>query len=357
MDTEKTPVSIGQDRLVSKEQISKHPTQGGPTLSNDSLDSPLESAPPSPDIAAVPRSTSNSSLPSSLHLSPTPPQVDPVSISSFTTAQDVNLSLPSTPPTLPTTSSNPLDSPPISPRSYASKSIGRHLVTSGTEFEPIELEIAQGGESNEQVIEELSGIVPGGEAKEDYGVGEAIEQVEGKETNEEESINVNDEGSAIGGLEQDTMKELTINAAPNRVAQETLPTPPRQRLTTTDSSPTISTSLPPRHSISRPLAQSSSSFFYRLGLTSAPTAPPTASYLLGGLSIPGASLIAHSTNERHSVIAKRERLSRNLGVMGGTGYVMEWIRKGDEFDEEIGEDTQVWDVDVGWSSSPVIELH
>lgn len=228
---------------------------------------------------------------------------------------------------------------------------------SGTEFEPIELGIVEGEAVNEQVSEELSAIAPRGEVEEDYGVEEASEQVEGKEENEEESINVNDEGSAIGGSEQDTSMELTINTEPNRVAQETLPTPPRQCLPTTDSSPVISTSLPPRYSISRPPAQSSSSFFYRLGLASAPTAPPTASYLLGGLSIPGASLIAHSTNKRHSVIAKRERLSRNLGVMGGKGYVMEWIRKGDEFDEEIGEDTQIWDIDVGWSSSSVIELH
>ena len=189
-------------------------------------------------------------------------------------------------------------------------------------------------------------------------LGESVRGDEGEAASQGGSINADDEEtSSSRQAEQELNDQLSDRTESTQAVEESpLSSPPHQILAETTPSTSSSTSHPPLSTRSRPPAQSSSSIFYRLGLTSAPTAPPTASYLLGGLSIPGASILAHS-HKRHSIVAKRERLSRNLGVMGGKGYVMEWIRKGDEFDEEIGEDTQIWDIDVGHPHSSVNKLY
>lgn len=94
------------------------------------------------------------------------------------------------------------------------------------------------------------------------------------------------------------------------------------------------------------------SILYRLGLVSSPSSTtPSRSYLLGGLSIPGASILARSHPHRPpspvSSEPKKERLSRTPSAMSGRGYVLEWVRRGDELDEEIKPETQIWNIDVG----------
>ena len=250
------------------------------------------------------------------------------------------------------------ESPPISPGSDATRSIGRHLVISGTEFEPIELESAKGEEVLEREIEAIGRDRAGAIDEGKKGLGGLVEGEETEKASQGGSINADDEETSFSRqTEQKPSDQLLNRTESTQTAEESAPnSPPHRCLSETTPSTASTTSHPPLSTRSRPTAQSSSSILYRLGLASAPSAPPTASYLLGGLSIPGGSILAHS-HKRHSILAKKERLSRHLGVMSGKGYVMEWIKKGDEFDEEIGEDTQTWDIDVGYSISLHSELY
>ncbi|GAA5963101.1 hypothetical protein JCM3765_001770 [Sporobolomyces pararoseus] len=230
---------------------------------------------------------------------------------------------------------------------YASRSIGRHLIISGTEFEPIRdtEEAAPGVEKPGQSEGHIRTVEVRCEAGEE-------ETKEKNEKSEEEDSKSNEKTTDTSPEESSTapVQETTSPTSDVQMGEpyEEMPALPASTFDpSASSSPPASISEQSRP----PPTRSQGSILYRLGLISPSSASTTSprSYLLGGLSIPGASILAHSHPRRPpSPLAselKPDRLSRVPTVMSGKGYVMEWIKKGDELDEDIKEDTQIWDID------------
>lgn len=269
-------------------------------------------------------------------------------------------------PSIPTLSSTeeaqqPPGTPTLrSPESYATRSIGRHMVISGAEFEPVRIQEEPGDEAiaereeaiveGEEELREPDSLVPSGR--------ESVMRpgLERSEASEGEGESIELEPEMADSVDQSPAPSRRRSPTPG-LLETTLDSTSPPRVDAVDSVPPTSLQvLSPLNLDSssptepEPKKTSQGSLLYRLGLTSSPqsnSAPR--SYLLGGLSIPGASILAQSHPRRPEsppAEPKRERLSRNPGPMGSRAYVLEWIRKGDELDEEIGEDTQVWDIDV-----------
>jgi hypothetical protein len=222
-------------------------------------------------------------------------------------------------------------------------------VISGTEFEPIQ--------SEERSTIEVD--IGNSEEMQD----EAGREVLGSGIQTEESMDVRREEEKLEelALQEDPGEgrtlEITVTGEqkPHSKVEEDLST---ESTETTSATPILESSISPSPTPSAPNYPQTSpaapqrSILYRLGLVSSPsttTASSSRSYLLGGLSIPGASILAHSHPRPPSPAStdmRADRLSRVPSVMSGKGYIMDWIRKGDELDEEIKEDTQIWDIDV-----------
>ncbi|GAA5980703.1 hypothetical protein JCM5350_006358 [Sporobolomyces pararoseus] len=244
---------------------------------------------------------------------------------------------------------NILDSPLASVEGYATRSIGRHLVISGTEFEPIrgteeaalESETLEGSNGFKGITNEE------GKSQEDASKEKSEKSEQGEEAESNEEAKVTSPEEPYPATAKDTT--TTTSNLPVAVRAEELPAGPTSSLEPS----TSSTALPSISGPSRPPPSSAQgSILYRLGLfspSSAGTTSSSRSYLLGGLSIPGASILAHSHPRRTpsppALDFKPERMSRVPSVMKGKGYVLEWIKNGDEFDEAIKEDLQIWDID------------
>lgn len=217
------------------------------------------------------------------------------------------------------------------PREYATKSIGRHLVISGTEFEPVDATKA----SRKSTAGEATML-----ERDMPRVGVTSEPVQ-----DTAPLHTSD-GAAEEG--EETKNELGPTLIPTR--DDELPTLQR---------PTIQSVTPIEElgdaAIPPSSAQSHLSIFYRLGLTPrspSTTVPSQSTYLLGGLSIPGASILARSHPQRSPSSSSgptapvKPRMSRAPGTMSASAYVFQWIKHGDEVDDEIRDDTQVWMIDV-----------
>ncbi|GAA5867687.1 hypothetical protein JCM1840_006657 [Sporobolomyces johnsonii] len=264
---------------------------------------------------------------------------------------------------------------------YATRSIGRHVVVSGIEFEPADWLSTPEGEE-EPLIAELLGaeqpavVVGDGEHSVVVGAAEPLVEAavgartagDGEEPETKELLETDAPASVCdeepieevepfasteegGELESPSgVAEVVDEALPYMSsdvgATTTSPSEANDDLPNLPSLPLAASSLPSTH----PSAEPASSFFH-LGLGSISASSPSQTYVLGGLSVPGASILAAS----HSQLStpKKARLERKSATMADKGFVLEWIRKGDELDEEIGEETQVWEVESGpaWKSA------
>ncbi|GAA5928559.1 uncharacterized protein JCM15063_003910 [Sporobolomyces koalae] len=200
---------------------------------------------------------------------------------------------------------------------YAIASIRRQLIVSGTEFEPVR------GDSTQEQIPPL------------------------READQSETKR-NDK---LGQLEQAASTVLLAEAAPDDQTNESQPVSRNssamsnlRALTGRTESPSVSTG-----SSLRPQSVSHGSIFYRLGLSMIPSSSslPSSRILLGSLSIPGASILAHSHRPRPVTPTERpELLSRNPVTMTSDAFVLDWIQKGDKLDESIQDET-IWHIDSG----------
>ncbi|GAA6012264.1 hypothetical protein JCM11491_007076 [Sporobolomyces phaffii] len=299
---------------------------------------------------------------------PTPPGLPSIQAQQSSGALPTSSAPPFTPSaSLPVEPENP-ESPARSPRSpsaspsrsvrgyaeapeilvpYATRSIGRHLVISGAEFEPIEVERERGNEGTGKIDDPQAseGSVDEGGLIVEAEIPELTRQndeetlgpqfvgaTEGVAT-QERFQGSSDSPSSLRAIDQDSTSSFKTETRPSVIAAGS-----------TDS-PVACLAAPRPH---RATSSSQGSLLYRLGFASSPSSAVSRSYVLGGLSIPGASILAHSHPRRPPsppLELKRPRMSRSLGVMSGRGYVMEWIRQGDELDDEIKEETQIWEID------------
>ncbi|GAA5953085.1 hypothetical protein JCM21900_005062 [Sporobolomyces salmonicolor] len=258
---------------------------------------------------------------------------------------------------------------------YATGSIGRHVVVSGIEFEPNYWPSTPEGEQ-EPFIAELLGaeqpavVIGGGEHSAPVGAVEPLlvadvgartvgagEEPEMRELLEAETpASVRDEDPIEEVEPYESTEEDVVLESASEVAEmldEALPFTSNDAgaTTITPSQADVDLPNPPLLPITAPFphpthpsSASASSFFY-LGLGSSSPSSHSPTYVFGGLSVAGASILAAA----HSQLStpKKARLDKIMATMSDKGFVLEWVRKGDELDEEIGEATQVWEVESG----------
>ncbi|TNY23505.1 hypothetical protein DMC30DRAFT_347374 [Rhodotorula diobovata] len=230
------------------------------------------------------------------------------------------------------------------PAEYATRSIGRHLVMSGTEFEPT---------WSEEGADAVTGAVAVAGQDGETRRPRAMERVE-------ESDEVKAEGAVIpGDAEGDQAPDAKLarddsdaGHGDSSCAALSAPTLPPVR---------AASPLPP----SRP-APPSGSFLFRLGLVPSSTSSAFSLLLpaLGRTPIPGASILAAtaappSSQHAHARRAPLPRLTstrRAVAPSGAEGkaLLLRWVEEGDALDEEVGDGEggdgaggQRWDIDAG----------
>ncbi|GAA5906105.1 hypothetical protein JCM6882_003560 [Rhodosporidiobolus microsporus] len=319
----------------------------------------LPSTPPEP----VPFAAAASPPPSS------PPQLPP---------RGIEPTAPSTPPppSPPTSNNNPapgndlLDPEPASP--YPTRSIGRHVVVSGIEFEPI----PGTPRAEEEGFDYSSGAGGGGKAGGAAG-GERELSVEELLRREEEGAFEVRRSSGAALEEGETANEEKQPEEDGLLSLPSMPPPNDTSVPAASSAASPVPTLPLPHSApSRPL-QASGSILFRLGLTSSPSSSSLSFPLAlplslplprtGRSTIPGATVLA-ATGAAPPSPPRKKRLPRaedgagrglgKMGAGGGKDALVRWIEMGDELDEEVreGEEgVQVWDVEAGPSWRPLSE--
>ncbi|BGP15849.1 hypothetical protein JCM10213v2_003838 [Rhodosporidiobolus nylandii] len=234
------------------------------------------------------------------------------------------------------------------PAHYPTRSIGRHVVVSGIEFEPIP--------GTPQVEED--GFAFG-------GVGEP--SVEELLKQEETARRLSGKAESVG---REQVEDGEADEQPPSQREEgDLPNPPSPPLAPVEDprplsrAPTPIASLPPSPS-PRP-APVSGSFLFRLGLSAPSSAFSLSLPLPGRQTIPGASVLAAtSASPTAGLRGGKKRLPRYEGkpLEGGKERTLRWVREGDELDDKVVEEqeageagVQVWDVEAGPSWRPPSE--
>ncbi|GAA6012931.1 hypothetical protein JCM10207_008383 [Rhodosporidiobolus poonsookiae] len=329
-----TPPSLAHDEPVKVVTPEEEPLVASPEAQSPAQLRPL-SLPPPPKfcIPALPATVHGSPvLADSFDMPTTPPSPAPEAAC--------------TPPPLAPPSPSLVGSDPDAElAAYATRSIGRHVVVSGIEFEPIPgtptEEIEEGGEGGELSVEELLRL-------EEAAVG----RERGLETVKEEQSPREEQGEPVNL--QDGGDDGLLNRRPSSPA-------PR--------------SAPPAVSIAPAPAGVSASFLFRLGLASTPSASGFSLSLPlplpGRPTLPGGSVLAATSAPSSPPRKKRlPRLDerRPGGVVGGDGReaVLRWVEEGDEMDEKVEEEQreredgregkwQVWDIETGPAWRPALE--
>ncbi|GAA5861055.1 hypothetical protein JCM8547_008020 [Rhodosporidiobolus lusitaniae] len=295
---------------------------------------------------------------------------------------------PSTPsalsPHLSTANDLTAPSPPSTP-SYPTRSIGRHVVVSGIEFEPI---------PGTPVVEQRSpswnrdSEKEGGRAEEEELTVEEMVRRENLVWEEAEREEEEAKRRAAAEADEGYAKEEAESGQEKVKINRTSTVSPADDLLTRASNVPIAS--PPSSLAAAPVQPPrtppppssrpppvSGSFLFRLGLTSSPSsssAPGGFSLtlpLLGGsgrTTVPGGTILAQ-TGAEPSTPPRKKRLPRldspggkGAGGEGGVELVMKWVGEGDELDEQVLEEqekgggtTQVWDIEAGPAWKPLSE--
>ncbi|GAA5825738.1 hypothetical protein JCM11251_000354 [Rhodosporidiobolus azoricus] len=259
-------------------------------------------------------------------------------------------------------------SEPASP--YPTRSIGRHVVVSGTEFEPIPGTAA--AEEDEPIYS-----CEAGEAE--LSVEELLRRKEEEAFRKRRSSRDVGLADADAVQDQETAEEAKQQEEDGLLSlPSTSPSASHSPLTAPAAdfrppSPTVTPAEPLRS------PQATGSVLFRLGLTSSPSSTyPSLAFPLslplprpGRLIVPGATILAATGAAPHSPARKkrlprpedavgigRTRLGAVAGAEGGKEKVLRWVIEGDELDEEVregGEGVQVWDVEAGPAWKPLLE--
>ncbi|GAA5970913.1 hypothetical protein JCM11641_004506 [Rhodosporidiobolus odoratus] len=220
----------------------------------------------------------------------------------------------------PPTTTSPSLAPPAMPvhedsASYPIRSIGRHVVVSGIEFEPIP------GTPTEEMDEkdvELS-------------VDELLRREEQatSRANAEGAMNAREAEGGRAKAEGTAADDLLNPATPPHAGEHEAPSSPLKAPPAD-----VGHTVPPRP------APVSSSLLFRLGLSSTPSSSFSLSLPLplpGRSTIPGASVLAAT----HEITPKKRRLPRleDEAKPEGRGkeVVMQWVEEGDEEDDRVEE--------------------
>ncbi|GAA5914937.1 hypothetical protein JCM8208_000775 [Rhodotorula glutinis] len=312
---------------------------------------PPPSTPPLDDTSSSMTPTSATSPPFSRSTAPSPATSAPPIVARSTTRSRSPSRSSSSPPRSPTTPTSA-----STRRPYATRSIGRHLVVSGTEFEPtwdeegaVEAVASEGATGADERGEGLRGIVAG-----------ADEVDEAQENGEKALEPLEGEGTSAGAEEQAAV--TSPNSDGERVDEVELESP----IVATE--PSATSPVRPVSPIPLPRPPPpSGSFLFRLGLVPAATAATSTALshflpALGRTPIPGASILAATAAAPSPEHARRVPLPRLTttrratapSAAEGKALLLRWIDEGDALDDdELDEGTQRWDVDSGpgWRSS------
>ncbi|GAA5997834.1 uncharacterized protein JCM10292_006845 [Rhodotorula paludigena] len=239
--------------------------------------------------------------------------------------------------------------------SYATRSIGRHVVVSGTEFEPTWLdglgETGEGQVAKGAIVsrDEQWADSPGSQHGQDtpHLLAPDGDGAEEKQDSSDDLPQVD-----LLSLDEQNIHRPPTPQSPAPVQALTYPRP-------LDVGPAVrppSPATPPRQALS---PAPTSSLLFRLGLTpsSNSSVSGTFSFLvpaLGRTSIPGASILA-ATSAPPSSPPRKARLPRLGSTRRGAAptaadskaLLLRWIEEGDELDEEVGDESQTWEIDEG----------
>ncbi|KPV75362.1 uncharacterized protein RHOBADRAFT_53347 [Rhodotorula graminis WP1] len=349
-------VDVAPPAVVDSADQPSSPSSALADLTLSSLSSPASPSPLTSPVAiasspASPSSPTPSSFARSAAPSPTTP-ARPADAHSSSRAR--SSSSPSRSPTSPTSAT--------ARTPYATRSIGRHLVVSGTEFEPTwgegaaALAAAEGATAgDEQRREGSGGGVTGAAAAADeaQGHGEnALEPLESVEESPRSALDAEPALVASSPSVDDEGLERSEPAAPAATVESSALSPGRPV------SP-IPLSRPP---------PPTGSFLFRLGLVPAATAATSSAIslflpALGRTPIPGASILAATAATPSPEHARRVPLPRLTSTRRATApsaaegkaLLLRWVDEGDALDDDgLDAATQRWDVESGpaWRSSP-----
>ncbi|GAA6027416.1 hypothetical protein JCM8097_007846 [Rhodosporidiobolus ruineniae] len=352
-----------------------------PSLPHEGTPSSTRTAQPvtPPGAAAVPLPPSAPATPAAAHPA-APPSTPPSRVRpsplSVSTTSATNLGL----------GAIPRDSP------YATRSIGRHVVVSGTEFEPIPSPVSGGDSGRGTTLSAEAELEAAGELsveellaqQEEDGQGARMarraSEVSGGES-EAELAAIEDE---VWRVHEEEMRAKEVYVVEKEEEEEEeegdLPKSASavdERLAPVEPSTPLSAEPAPPFTPSRttaPPALPSSTFLNLLGLSS-PSSGGGLTFRLpvplpGRSTIPGASVLAATSAPASP--AKKRRLPRleDKATGGGGGaaaaydgreVLMRWVREGDEADEavlrevEADGEVQVWDVETGPAWRPLAE--
>ncbi|GAA5850151.1 hypothetical protein JCM9279_003545 [Rhodotorula babjevae] len=250
---------------------------------------------------------------------------------------------------------------PSTRRPYATRSIGRHLVVSGTEFEPTWDEgAATSGEAEDAAADgkercdgtssaTADAVAASGAHEHGEGAHEPLEAVEGPAP-----ASVDEQQALVASLGEDDEGHDDADPGSAVAAVEAVaPSPVRP----------VSPSAPPRP------PPPTGSFLFRLGLVpAAATATSSALSLflpaLGRTSIPGASILAATAAAPSPSLALARRIplprltstrrATAPSAAEGKALLLRWVAEGEALDDdELDEGIQRWDVESGpaWRSS------
>ncbi|GAA6056132.1 hypothetical protein JCM3770_006010 [Rhodotorula araucariae] len=333
---------------------------------------PSRSASPSPaDIVGV--ATPTPSPPSSplaalVLSSPPPPALSaPTTPPHCRTFSRSAAPSPASPASLPH-SHSPVPTPTPTPsEAYATRSIGRHVVVSGIEFEPTYKghgpvqdgeECAEGDRSVEKLLRMAGEREHGGEEG-DEGAERwqrPMKCIELADPTESAEVGAD----ARVGAEEVTAARDSRNESLDNRASSALAQPAASPLAGVYRSPPAT---PPR------LNPPSGSFLFRLGLVPSTTPFGTSAFslllpVLGRTPIPGASILAATAapnasghEASHSLLPRLKNTRRTVAPSAAEGkaLLMRWVEEGDALDDvidEAGAGAQRWDIDAGptWSA-------